>query len=139
MTQNRARKLPLIEPLSAHFWLSGESGALSIQRCTDCGTWQHPPLVRCSKCHSAALAPQPVSGLGIVKSWTVNHQAWQHGIDPTFVFAVIELAEQAELYVFTNLLCLPDAARSGMDVKVTFEQKDDVWLPLFAPVEAGDV
>lgn len=131
------RKLPLIESISAHFWQSGERGVLEIQRCADCQTWQHPPLVRCSKCHSAALEPQPISGRGKVKSWTVNHQAWQRGVDPTFVFAVIELAEQAELYVFTNLLCPPDAARSGMEVKVTFEQQDDVWLPLFSPVEDG--
>lgn len=135
---NATRKLPLIEPLSAHFWQSGEHGRLEIQRCLDCSTWQHPPLVRCSKCHSAALAPQPVSGKGTVKSWTVNHQAWQRGVDPTFVFAVIELAEQAELYVFTNLLCPPEAARSGLAVAVTFEQQEDVWIPLFRPVEDSE-
>ena len=135
---NQPRKLPLIEPLSGFFWSSGADGRLRIQRCTDCGHWQHPPLVRCPKCHSAALGPQVVSGRGKVKSWTVNQQAWSRGIDPVFVFAAIELEEQAELYVLSNLTCAPDEARSGMAVAVTFEQQDDVWFPLFHAAEQGD-
>jgi uncharacterized OB-fold protein len=55
-------------------------------------------------------------------------------VDPTFIFAAIELAEQAELYVLSNVLCAPDGVRSGMPVRVTFERQDDVWIPLFAPV-----
>jgi uncharacterized OB-fold protein len=132
-----ARKLPLLEPLSEFFWTSGADGRLRIQHCKACGHYQHPPLVRCGTCHSAKLAPKVVSGRGTVKSWTVNHQPWQKGVDPTFIFAAIELAEQAELYVLSNVLCAPDGVRSGMPVRVTFERQDDVWIPLFAPVAPG--
>ena len=132
-----ARKLPKLEPLSAFFWTSGAEGILRIQHCDACGHWQHPPLVRCMVCHSAELSPQPVSGRGKVVSWTVNHQVWQQGMEEPFIFAVIALAEQAELYVFTNLLCAPDQAVSGMDVAVEFEQNEDVWLPFFRPVAAS--
>lgn len=132
-----ARKLPKLEPLSAFFWTSGVTGILRIQHCNACGHWQHPPLVRCMVCHSADVSPQPVSGRGKVVSWTVNHQIWQQGMEEPFIFAVIALAEQAELYVFTNLLCAPGEAVSGMDVAVEFEQNEDVWLPLFRPVAAS--
>ena len=128
------RKLPLLEPLTEAFWTGGAKGELCIQHCDACGHWQHPPLVRCPKCHSADLAARAVSGRGRVKTWTVNHQPWQRGVDPTFVFAAIELQEQAELYVLSNVLCAPDEVCSGMAVAVTFEQQDDVWFPLFAPV-----
>lgn len=131
------RKLPLLEPLSEFFWTSGADGRLRVQRCSACGHWRHPPLVRCHECHSADLAPQPVSGRGRVKSWTVNHQPWQRGVDPTFVFGAIELEEQSELYVLSNILCPPDAVCSGMAVEVAFEQQEDVWLPLFRPAEHG--
>ncbi len=73
----------------------------------------------------------------MVKTWSVNAQPWQRGVDPTFIFAAIELAEQPELYVLSNVLCAPDDVRSGMPVQVTFEQQDDVWFPLFAPVAAA--
>lgn len=128
------RKLPLLEPLTEAFWTGGAKGELRIQHCNACGHWQHPPLVRCPKCHSADLEARAVSGRGRIKTWTVNHQPWQRGVDPTFVFAAIELQEQAELYVLSNVLCAPDEVRSGMAVAVTFEQQDDVWFPLFAPV-----
>ena len=128
------RKLPLLEPLTEAFWTGGAKGELRIQHCNACGHWQHQPLVRCPKCHSADLEARAVSGRGRIKTWTVNHQPWQRGVDPTFVFAAIELQEQAELYVLSNVLCAPDEVRSGMAVAVTFEQQDDVRFPLFAPV-----
>ncbi|PLK26960.1 Zn-ribbon domain-containing OB-fold protein [Novosphingobium sp. TH158] len=130
------RKLPELVPETAFFWTSGRDGVLSIQRCGSCGHWQHPPLPRCPACHCADLAPQPVSGRGRVATFTVNHQAWSREEDPRFVFAAIELAEQAELYVFSNVLCDPGKVHGGMAVAVTFEQQDDVWIPLFVPVQA---
>jgi hypothetical protein len=29
--------------------------------------------------------------------------------------------------------CPPESVHIGMQVEVTFEHRDDVWLPLFAP------
>ena len=130
------RKLPALEPLTAFFWTSGADGQMRIQGCKACGKLQHPPLARCMACHSADLAPQVVSGRGRVLSYTVNAQTWQKGMEDPFVFAVIELEEQKGLYVFSNLLCPPEAAHSDMAVSVTFEQNEDVWLPLFRPAEA---
>lgn len=69
-------------------------------------------------------------------SFTVNYQSWQKDVAALFIFAVIELAEQAELYVFSNLTCAPEAARSDMAVEVIFEQQEDVWIPLFQPLGA---
>ena len=54
-----------------------------------------------------------------------------------FVFAAVELEEQAELYVFTNILAPVDAVSRGMAVTVTFEHHEDVWLPMFVPAGAG--
>ena len=56
-----------------------------------------------------------------------------------FVFAAVELAEQAELYVFTNIVgCPPEDVRTGMPVEVIFEQHDEIYLPLFQPAGAAD-
>ncbi len=132
-----ARKLPLIDKESGFFWTGGAEGRLMIQRCTACGHYQHPPLPLCPACHSEAVAPAQVSGRGRIRSFTINRQAWLPGLEAPFVFAVVELVEQAELYVFTNILAPVDTVRSGMAVSVCFEQHEDVWLPMFRP-EATD-
>ncbi|MCJ2187837.1 Zn-ribbon domain-containing OB-fold protein [Novosphingobium beihaiensis] len=137
-TSSPARKLPRLEPETAFYWTCGAQGVLRIQRCGDCGIWQHPPLPRCAACTSEAVAPEPVSGKGRIASYTVNHEAWLPGLDVPFVFAAVELAEQRELYVFTNILAPAGAVRAGMAVTVAFEQHEDVWLPMFRPDTGED-
>lgn len=131
------RKLPQLTPDTAPFWTGGEHGQLLVQRCTACGLYQHPPLPICSACRTETVAPQAVSGKGKVKTFTVNHQAWLPGLDEPFVFAAIELAEQAELYVFSNVLGDPQSVTSGMAVTVCFEHHEDVWLPMFEASHAA--
>jgi len=131
-----ARKLPELEPQTAFFWTSGAEGVLRIQRCAACGRWQHPPQPRCFACYSTDVAPQPVSGRGVVKTFTANRQAWTAATAEPFVFAAIELEEQAELYVLSNISGPIDAVRSGMPVEVFFKRQEDIWIPLFALAEA---
>ncbi|MCB2072224.1 MAG: OB-fold domain-containing protein [Novosphingobium sp.] len=127
------RKLPALTRETEAFWTGGKDGQLLIQRCSQCGTYQHPPLPMCSTCRTETVAPAQVSGKGRVKTYTVNHQAWLPGLTEPFAIAAIELDEQPELYVFSNILAQPDAVRSGMRVKVSFENHEDVWLPMFVP------
>jgi uncharacterized OB-fold protein len=134
-----ARKLPVIEPGTAFFWTSGAQGVLKIQRCTECRTWQHPPLPRCAKCHSEAVAPEAVSGRGRIASYTVNYQNWLPNLPIPYIFGVVELAEQSELYVFTEIQAPVDSVDIGQPVTVIFEHLEDVYLPLFKPVETADV
>ncbi len=125
------RQLPSLEPETEFFWTGGAMGELLIQRCASCGTYQHPPLPRCRACHGEDVAPMPVSGRGRIATFTVNHEAWLPGLKVPFVYAAVELEEQSQLYVFTNILGPVEAVRSGLAVAVTFEQHDDVWLPMF--------
>src|SRR4029079_9279473 len=51
-----------------------------------------------------------------------------------YVIAVISLAEDPEVRVTTNVVgCDPDAVHVGQEMRVCFEQHDDVWLPFFEP------
>lgn len=131
------RKLPKLVPETAFFWTSGADGHLRIQRCSDCARYQHPPFPRCSACGSENVAPAVVSGHGRIATYTINHEPWYPGLVVPFVFAAIELAEQAELYVFSNVVMPVSEARIGTPVSVYFEQADDVWLPLFRPEAAA--
>jgi uncharacterized OB-fold protein len=73
-----------------------------------------------------------------VHTFTVNHQAWMPGPELPYVVAIVELPEQEGLRLTTNIVdCAPEEVRIGMPVEVTFEQHDDVWIPLFRPAGAA--
>lgn len=127
------RKLPQLTPETEFFWTSGADGKLRIQRCSACRHWQHPPFPRCTVCGSEDVAPQVVSGRGTVATYTINFEPWYPGLAVPFAFAAIELDEQPQLYVFSNVDAPIGEARIGMPVSVYFERDDDVWLPLFRP------
>jgi len=130
---NPARQLPALEKDTAFFWTAGAEGRLLICRCQACGRYQHPPLPSCPECGGES-APAPVSGKGRVATFTVNHQPWVPGMAVPFVFAAVELIEQPELYVLTNIVdCATDEVRIGMPVEVCFEQRGDIFLPQFRP------
>ena len=135
-----SRQLPALEPETAFFWTAGAEGRLLICHCDACDYYIHPPLPRCPKCGSEAIAPKPVSGKARIASYTINVQQWLPGMPTPFVFAAVELAEQAELYVLTNIEgCALDKVRIGLPVEVHFEQQEDVFLPIFHPTEAAHV
>jgi uncharacterized OB-fold protein len=132
---NSRRPLPVLDEQTGYFWTGGANGQLLIARCDRCRVYQHPPLQHCAACGSDAFTPSPVSGRGRVATFTINHEAWIPGLSVPFVFAAVELAEQAELYVFSNIVSPVDQVRIGMPVSVCFERHGDLYLPLFRPDE----
>lgn len=128
------RTLPAVTPLTEHFWRSGSRGELTVMRCQSCGLYQHPPLPICSRCLSRDRVPVVLSGKGVVASFTVNYQPWRVDMVCPFVIAIVELDEQIGLRVTTNITnCPMEDVHIGMRVRVTFEQHEDVWLPMFEP------
>jgi uncharacterized protein len=126
------RPLPLPTEMNAYFWQGGADGRLHILRCQACGTWIHPYAARCPNCRSADVAPEPVSGRGAVIGFTVNHQPWIPDVPVPYVVALVELEEQANLRLMTNLPLIPiEAVRVGLAVKVYFEPHGDIYVPLF--------
>ena len=128
------RILPRVSDTNEFFWTSGEDGTLRFSRCQRCGYWIHPTGPICPECHSWEVAPEAVSGEAVVHTFTINHQAWIPGFDPPYVVAIVELPEQEGLRLTTNLVDVaPEDVHIGMPVKVTFEQWEEVFLPLFTP------
>lgn len=136
MSAKPFRVLPALDSLNEFFWTSGADGVLRFQRCDDCGHICHPPTTHCPVCLSKRLSPSPVSGRATVHTFTVNYQPWIPGFEPPYVVAIVEIAEQPDVRLTTNIVNVaPEDVRIGMPVRVTFEQHDDVWIPLFEPVE----
>ena len=67
--------------------------------------------------------------------FTVNHQPWVPGVEVPYVVAIVELEEQADIRLLTNMPRISiDAVHIGLPVKVYFEQYGEVFLPLFEAV-----
>jgi uncharacterized protein len=130
------RPLPALTVNNTAFWTGGERGELLIYRCQDCGYYVHPPVRFCPRCESRNVDAEPVSGRGSVASFTINHQQWEPDLDVPYVMALIELDEQPDVRLVTNIInCRPESVRIGMRVQATFEAAGDVWIPLFEPEE----
>ncbi len=127
--------LPALEPESERFWRACREGRLEIARCTACAWYVHPPRPVCPRCGGREVAWEPVSGRATVVSYTVNHQRWMPGMDVPYTIGLVELVEQADLRLTTNIVgCAPDAVTIGMPVRVTFQPaSDEIALPLFVP------
>ncbi|MFV0316804.1 MAG: Zn-ribbon domain-containing OB-fold protein [Microthrixaceae bacterium] len=136
MTDTPFRVQPVLDDDNRFFWTSGQDGLLRFARCGDCGYWLHPPTPRCPMCTSTDVVHEPVSGRGVVWSFTINHHSWDGSTEP-WAIVLVELAEQEGLRLTSNLVnCPTDDVRIGMEVQVTFEENNDLWYPLFEPVEA---
>ena len=133
------RPLPAPDDLSRPFWDGAAAGQLVIQRCDDCGYYNHPPRPLCDRCASAALSFTPVSDRGTVYSYTINHQKNVAGFEEAAPYGnlMVELEEQPLLILISDL---PGeeahGVRIGEPVQVCFEPlPDGLALPRF--VRAG--
>jgi acetyl-CoA acetyltransferase/uncharacterized OB-fold protein len=109
-----------------------------MTRCQACRWFVHPARPVCSRCRSRDVKPEALSGLATVVTYTVNHQRWMPGLEVPYVIAVVELVEQRNLRLTTNVVgCPPEAVRIGMPVKVAFRTvTDEISLPIFEPDDA---
>lgn len=126
------RALPRLDSLNRDFWTGGQQGELRIMCCSDCGTFFHPPRPVCRHCLSDNVAAKAVSGTGVVDTFTINHQKWHPKMEVPFVIARVALDDAPGVYLTTNIVgCEVNEVDIGDRVKVTFEQQDDIFLPLF--------
>lgn len=127
---------PVVDDASRFYWEAARAHRLEILRCRDCGTWIHYPRPRCHRCLGADVAPAPVSGRGIVASFTVTHFAPSPELaaELPITLVLVELEEQPGLRVVTNLVeAEPGDLRIGLPVEVVFVDHDGFTLPQFRP------
>lgn len=130
------RVLPRLSERNRHFWQSGERGELCFLYCDECAHYVHPPQPLCPGCLGKALAPRAVSGRARVLTFTLNHQPWVPSPDHPYCIAIVEIDEQPGLRLMTNIVnCPAEEVSIDMPVRVLFEHHDDVWIPVFEPVE----
>ena len=134
MSEKPFRVLPRVTPLNEHFWRGGAEGRLQFLRCQPCSHYVHPPSPVCPLCYGKDLVVEAVSGRARVASFTLNHQPWVPAPDHPYAIAIVEIEGQSDVRLMTNIVhCDPAQVEIGMQVRVVFEQYEDVYVPLFEP------
>ena len=129
------RPLPVPDQWTKPFWDAAKYGRLELQRCQDCGHFQHPPYPTCLNCMSINLKFEPVGGSGTIYAYTFMHHTGDKrfaSADP-YASIVVELDEAPGALMAGNLLGVPHTeAKVGRRVEVVFESlNDDITLPQF--------
>jgi uncharacterized OB-fold protein len=129
------KPLPQITPESKPFWEACRHHRLVVQRCRDCGTFQHYPRGVCAVCWGTDLEWRDSPGRGTVYTFTVTYRTQTRGFrdELPYVLAYVELEEGVQ--ILTNIVgCAPEDVRIGMPVVVTFEDAAaEVSIPRFRP------
>jgi uncharacterized protein len=130
-----ARLTPIPDERSAPYWDAASHHVLTVAQCSVCNALTHPPGSVCPHCGSTD--PQftfvPVSGRGVVRSWTVVRQSFLPGFQVPFLLVDVEIVEQADLRLIGRLLdATEEALHIGRAVRVAFEDiASGVAVPAF--------
>lgn len=140
MSQQSRRPLPAVDDLTRPFWEAARQQQLVVQRCSECGYFNHPPRPVCDACQSQQLAFAPVSGKGTIYTFSVMYQPNIAGFEDQIPYlnVLVELDEQPRLFMVANLPGSErDKVKIGGRVEVYFEKIDDeTTLPVFRLVNA---
>jgi uncharacterized OB-fold protein len=117
--------LPALDALNRAFFTSG---ALTLQSCSACGHFQHPPEEVCLACQSFELGAFTSAGKGKVESVAVAH----HPVHPAlaghtpYAIVVVSVDDAPGVFVIGNAVGVaPDGVRIGDAVRVVFEEAQD--------------
>jgi len=126
--------VPDIDDVNRLYFEGTAAGELRIRHCNSCGTLFRFAHAWCPECWSQDLGFKVVSGRGRVETFTVVHQAPYPAFEERipYVIALIQLEEGVR--IMSNIVdCDPDAVEIGLPVAVTYEERNSVMIPMFAP------
>lgn len=131
------RPRPAPDDVTRFYWDAAAEHRLVLQRCRSCAKFQFPPEICCLHCQAEDFEPAEVSGHGVIYSYSVVDRPLHAGfVDALpYVVVLVELDDQPELRILTNLVDVPEGTpvSCGMPVEVVFEDRDGVTLPQFRP------
>ncbi|GAA4532593.1 Zn-ribbon domain-containing OB-fold protein [Nonomuraea ferruginea] len=131
------KPVPRPTPDTQPFWDGTAAGELRIQRCLACERHYFYPRPSCPRCGSGSVEWVRASGRATLYSYVINHRP-APGFEGPYAIAVVELEEGVRM--MTNLVGVepaPENLELDMPLRVTFEERGEVHVPLFEPAGGG--
>jgi uncharacterized OB-fold protein len=132
-----------VDAQSVEFYRGLLERKLLLNRCSECGTWHHPPRVLCPSCWSFDVAATECNGRGEVYMFTAVHGADATGPTRTVIVTANlddgrDNANGADLR-FTAPLAGDEAGLApGARVTVEWLEQGDSIIPALRLVAAAD-
>jgi uncharacterized OB-fold protein len=136
MNFDTTKPLPEVQPWSVKFWEGTKQGKLLIQVCKDCNSKIFYPRKYCPECWSDKLDWIEANGKGKIYTFSTAFSM----VEPRFMdelpytIAYVDLDEGVRL-MSRIVDCDPKEIKIGMEVEVTFFQREDFHMPYFKPVK----
>jgi acetyl-CoA acetyltransferase/uncharacterized OB-fold protein len=122
------------------YWKSGADGRLRFLKCDACSALIHPAGPMCRRCRSTESTVTEVSGLARLIGFTVNHRMSIPGLEPPYTLAQVAIEEDDRVRLTTRIVdAESESLELGQQLRVVFDQVEDVYLPLFTPTGEGGV
>ena len=122
---------PRVTELNRLYFEGCALGELRLRRCSRCRARFRFAHSFCPKCWSLELDWLTASGRGRVSHFSVVYQPPSAAFEVPYVLALIELEEGVRM--MSNVQCDPSEIKIGLAVRVTFERRGDIALPMFVP------
>jgi uncharacterized OB-fold protein len=134
-TDQPAKAVPRPTPETRPFWDGTAAGELRVQRCRACSRHYFYPRPNCPHCGAADVEWVTVSGRATLYSYVINHRpAPGFAADGPYAIAVVELPEGVRMMTnIVNTEITPENLRLDMPLRVVFEARGDMRVPLFEP------
>lgn len=130
------KPVPTVNAVNREYFEGTSIGELRVRHCTRCGARFRFLSQWCPQCWSLDLDWERTSGCATVTHYTVVHQPPIEAFETPYVLALVDLDEGVRM--MTNIVnCAPQEVSIGMRVRVTFQARDDIMLPMFEPVPGG--
>jgi uncharacterized protein len=135
-TDRTAKFVPRPTPETQPFWDGTAAGELRVQRCLACHRHYFYPRPVCPHCGADEVEWVTASGRATLYSYVINHRpAPGFAGDGPYAIAVVELREGVRMMTnIVNTEITPENLRLDMPLRVVFEPRGDVHLPVFEPV-----
>jgi hypothetical protein len=130
-----SKAVPAPTPETKPYWDGAAAGELRIQRCLDCARAYFYPRPVCPHCGSFNVEWFTASGDATLYSYVINHRpAPGFEADAPYAIAVVQLAEGPRMMTsIVGVPATPEALVLDMPLRVAFEQRGDISLPVFTP------
>src|ERR1700722_7332824 len=130
-----AKAVPVPTPETQPFWDGCAAGELRLQRCLDCQQAYFYSRPVCPSCGSVKVEWFTASGDATLYSYVINYRpAPGFEADAPYAIAVVQLAEGPRMRTsIVGVPQTPEALELDMALRVAFEPRGDISLPVFGP------
>ncbi len=129
--------VPKSNPVTEPFWAGARAGELRMQECLSCRRFYFYPRAFCPRCGGLSVEWRTLSGKGRLASYVIHHRREPDGSDAApRVVALVDVDEGPRM--MTNIVRIDEPIVIGMRVFVEFERRDQVVVPVFAPMKGGE-